>query len=112
MKALVVVEKITRIQTKNGYPMSFADVIDSSGKGSLTLFPNIHRRYIQKFDEGDTILVEGEVEKNQSPVKIIVNKIIAADEALKNKSIRKQNKSLCAQNNKCFIFVFNRYKRK
>lgn len=85
MKALVVVEKITRIQTKNGYPMSFADVIDSSGKGSLTLFPNIHRRYIQKFDEGDTILVEGEVEKNQSPVKIIVNKIIAADEALKNK---------------------------
>ena len=84
IKILAVVEKITRIQTKNGYPMSFADIIDSSGKGSLTLFPNIHRRYIQKFDEGDTILVEGEVEENQSSVKIIVNKIITADEALKN----------------------------
>lgn len=83
---LVVVEKITRIQTKNGHPMSFADVIDSSGKGSLTLFPNIHRRYIQKFDEGDTILVEGEVEKNQHPLKMIVNKLSNADDVLNGKT--------------------------
>ncbi len=74
-KILVSVEKITRIQTKNGHPMSFVDAVDSSGKVSLTLFPQVHRQAIQLFDEGDTILVEGEVEKQHSPLKIIANKI-------------------------------------
>lgn len=85
IKLLVVVEEIKRIQTKQGHPMSFAEVVDSSGKGSLTIFPNVHRRSIQNFEEGDTILVEGEVEKNQYPVKIIANKITNADDLLKNK---------------------------
>lgn len=75
---LVAVEKITRIQTKNGHPMSFVDAIDSSGKVSLTLFPNVHRQTIQLFDEGDTILVKGKVEKNQMPLKIIANQITNA----------------------------------
>lgn len=77
---LVTVEKITRIQTKNGHPMSFVDAIDSSGKVSLTLFPAVHRQSIQLFDEGDTILVDGEVEKNQRPLKIIAKKITNAKE--------------------------------
>lgn len=94
IKILVVVEEITRIQTKNGHPMSFADVIDSSGKGSLTLFPNIHRRYIQQFDEGDTILVEGEVEKNQYPIKIIANKITNANDLLNKKELDDKNQVL------------------
>lgn len=81
---LVVVDKITPIQTKKGEPMSFVDVIDNSGKGTLTLFPNSHRRYIQKIDEGDTILVEGKVEQTQPNVKLIANKIIRADEMIQN----------------------------
>lgn len=79
VKILVSVEKITRIQTKNGHPMSFVDAIDSSGKASLTLFPNVHRQAIQLFDEGDTILVQGKVEKCQMPLKIIANKITNAE---------------------------------
>jgi DNA polymerase-3 subunit alpha len=91
---LVVVDEITRIQTKNGHPMSFADVVDSSGKASLTLFPNVHRRSIQNFDEGDTILVEGEVEQNQYPVKIIANKITNADDLLQKEESPRQNQVL------------------
>ena len=79
IQILAEVEKIKSIQTKKGEPMSFVDVIDSSGKGNLTLFPNVHRRFIQIFDQGDTILVEGKIENNQYPVKIIVNKITNAD---------------------------------
>src|SRR5699024_5664807 len=75
IQILAEVEKIKSIQTKKGEPMSFVDVVDSSGKGNLTLFPNVHRRFIQLFDQGDTILVEGKIENNQYPVKIIVNKI-------------------------------------
>lgn len=86
ISVLVVVEKITRIQTKNGEPMSFVEVLDNSGKGTLTLFPNVHRKYIQEFNEGDTILVEGKLEKKQPTVKIIANKIINADELLRGSS--------------------------
>lgn len=86
IKLLVVVEKITRIQTKNGEPMSFVDVIDNTGKGSLTLFPAVHRRYIQRLNEGETILVEGKVEKKSTPIKVIVNKITNAIDITDKKS--------------------------
>ena len=82
IKVLVVVDKIKRIQTKNGEPMSFLDVTDHSGKGNFTLFPNIHRRFIQQFDEGDTILVEGKVEETQPAIKMIVNKIVNAEDVI------------------------------
>ena len=91
LKVLVVVDKIKRIQTKNGEPMSFADVTDNSGKGNLTLFPNTHRRFIQHFEEGDTILVEGKVESTEPSVKIIANKIVHADELMNN--LNKQDAS-------------------
>lgn len=94
-QVLVVIQQIKSIQTKNGQPMSFMDVIDSTGEANLTLFPNIHRRYIQKVNEGDTILIEGKVERNENPVKIIVNKIEKADdliEALYNKKENAESK--------------------
>lgn len=86
VEILAVIEKIKTIQTKNGESMSFVDVIDSSGKGNLTLFPNVHRRYIQKIAVDDTILVKGKVEQNQAPIKIIVNEIKKAAEIIKNVS--------------------------
>ncbi len=83
VQILVVVENIKRIQTKKGKPMSFVDVVDTSGKANLTLFPNIHRRYIQNINEGDTLLVEGKVEEKQQPVKIIANKIEQAADLIR-----------------------------
>lgn len=90
MTLLVVVEKITRIQTKKGEPMSFVEVLDNTGKGTLTLFPNVHRRYIQKFNEGDTVLVEGKIEQSHPNVKIIANKLTHADEMVRNHEAQKQ----------------------
>src|SRR5699024_7408504 len=86
VRLLVTVENIKKIQTKKGQPMSFVDVADSTGKGNLTLFPNTHRQYIQKFDEGDTILIEGKVEQTKYPAKIIVNKLMLADDLLEEQS--------------------------
>ena len=90
IKVLVVVDKIKRIQTKNGEPMSFLDVTDNSGKGNFTMFPNVHRRFIQQFDEGDTILVEGKIESTQPAVKMIVNKIINAEDLMNGPHQKKQ----------------------
>ncbi|MEY8291225.1 DNA polymerase III subunit alpha [Carnobacteriaceae bacterium 52-44] len=86
VEVLAAVENIKTIQTKKGEPMSFVDVVDSSGKGNLTLFPNVHRRFIQKFDQGDTILIEGKVENTQYPVKIIVNKITNAEDLIEQET--------------------------
>ncbi len=100
IKILVEVENIKTIQTKKGEPMSFVDAIDRSGKASLTLFPNTHRRFIQSMNKGDTLLVEGKVESTQSPIKIIANKINRADillEQLENN----QNNSI--ENNVLYI---------
>jgi DNA polymerase-3 subunit alpha len=76
-----VVEEIKRIQTKKGEPMSFVDIIDKTGKISLTLFPETHRRYIKAIDEKDTIIVEGKYENDKYGEKIIVNKVSNAEEA-------------------------------
>lgn len=92
VQVLAAVENIKTIQTKKGEPMSFVDVLDSSGKGNLTLFPNVHRRFIRKFKEGDTLLVEGKVETTQQPVKIIVNKITLADELLEGNNYQPASK--------------------
>lgn len=86
VRLLVTVENIKNIQTKKGQPMSFVDVADSTGKGNLTLFPNVHRQYIQKFDQGDTILIDGKVEQTKYPAKIIVNKLALADDLLDESS--------------------------
>src|SRR5699024_7725116 len=86
VRLLVTVENIKNIQTKKGQPMSFVDVADSTGKGNLTLFPNVHRQYIQKCDQEDTILIDGKVEQTKYPAKIIVSKLMLADELLKNQS--------------------------
>ena len=94
---LVVVDKITRIQTKKGEPMSFVDVIDNSGKGTLTLFPNIHRRYIQMLNEGDTIVVKGKVEEKQPNVKIIANHMVRADDVIERKENQQQSRKLSKQ---------------
>jgi len=102
---LVVVENITRIQTKNGEPMSFMDVIDDSGKGSLTLFPDIHRRFIQKIDEGDTILVEGTVEQ-RNPLKIITKKITKADTVLENKESKAASNEEMSQSKQVLYIRF------
>lgn len=90
-QVLVVVQRIKSIQTKQGRAMSFMDVIDSTGEASLTLFPDVHRRYIQKVNEGDTLLVEGKIEGNQSNVKIMVNKIEKADDLVQALYAKEEN---------------------
>lgn len=110
IKVLVVVDKIKRIQTKNGEPMSFLDVTDNSGKGNFTLFPNVHRRFIQQFDEGDTILVEGKVESTQPAVKLIANKIINAKDLLNGTHQMKQEKQLEVKQEQSTQVLYIRFK--
>lgn len=78
MRFLGVVKSIKKIQTKKGEPMSFVELTDASATCSLTIFPEQHRRFIKLFDRGDTILVEGKVEKAGEEPKMIVRNVIQA----------------------------------
>lgn len=80
MRFLGIVKTIKKIQTKKGEPMSFVELTDASGTCSLTLFPEQHRRFIKTFDKGDTIMIEGKVERAEEQPKIIVIKVAQASE--------------------------------
>ncbi|MDN6731055.1 MAG: DNA polymerase III subunit alpha, partial [Atopostipes suicloacalis] len=90
-KLLVVIKSIKKIQTKNGKPMSFIDAVDSSGSINLTLFPENHRRYIQKIEINDSIIVDGKVEEDERGTRLLVDGLIKADKVAKKNS--KQEKS-------------------
>lgn len=94
---LVVIKDIKTIQTKHGEPMSFIEAVDSSGKISLTLFPENHRRYIQNIHAGDTILVTGAVTEDSRGIKLLVDKLTQAETLLQektNRTIEKQTEDI------------------
>lgn len=91
VKLLVQVKNIKNIQTKHGKAMSFIDAVDTSGKVNLTLFPEAHRRYIQKIKLDDTLLIEGEVSEDSRGTRILMNKLTRADELIKESQQRDEN---------------------
>lgn len=86
MQLLVVIKNIKTIQTKHGEPMSFIDAVDPSGKISLTLFPENHRRYIQSIQTGDTVLVTGSVSEDSHGIKLLVDNLIHAKKLLNERT--------------------------
>jgi DNA polymerase-3 subunit alpha len=79
MRFLGVIKGIKKIQTKKGEPMSFVEIADDSASCSLTLFPKQHRKFIKLFERGETIMVEGKVEKAGEEPKVIVRKATSVE---------------------------------
>lgn len=94
VRLLVVVKNIKKIQTKNGKPMSFIDAVDTSGKVNLTLFPENHRRYIQKISLNDSIVVEGKIEEDDRGLRLIVNTMIKAERLMENSGIKNSKENI------------------
>lgn len=102
IKLLVVIKNIKKIQTKNGKPMSFIDVVDPTGQINLTLFPEIHRRYIQKIKLDDTVLVEGKADQDDRGNRLIVNRLMKADKWIK----KNKNEKIISQKNSVLYIRF------
>lgn len=70
-----LVKDIKKITTKKGEPMAFVIVSDTSGDISLTLFPQIYRKYIPQLEKNKIFYVEGKVEsrKNQGLQMVVQN---------------------------------------
>lgn len=70
----VLVEKITRIKTKNGEDMAFVIVSDETGEIEITLFPEVYKM-LSDIRFNDFIYITGKTSRRFDKYQIIVNNI-------------------------------------
>jgi DNA polymerase-3 subunit alpha len=63
---IAMIKSIKVIRTKKGDMMCFLSVSDESGEMDCTLFPNEYSKYANVIDKGVFVMIEGQVEKEQS----------------------------------------------
>jgi len=74
VSAVVFVEKMKEVVTKNNDTMVFVTGSDNTGSISITLFPNIYKEN-RDINKGDIIRVHGRVEKRFDKYQLVANKI-------------------------------------
>lgn len=72
---VVQVEAMKKIQTKRGEPMAFMDVSDSSGEGTVILFPDVYRRVSRLCKEGALLQVRGKAEWKGDRINVIASTV-------------------------------------
>lgn len=89
-KIIGLVKEIKKITTKKGEPMAFVVVSDTSGDISLTLFPEIYRKYIHELEKNKVFYIEGKTEMRKSQgMQMIVQLMQEVDEVKKDKEAKK-----------------------
>ncbi|WP_027107519.1 DNA polymerase III subunit alpha [Lacticigenium naphthae] len=86
IRSLVYVKNTKRIQTKNGEFMLFADVTDETDTISLTFFPEVYRKFGALIQPHAVIYIEGKVESRQGKKNVLVNKVAAIENVLKEQA--------------------------
>ena len=71
---VIYVDKIKEINTKNNEKMLFITGSDEISSIDLTLFPKTYKKY-NNIEEGNILLIKGNVEKRFDKIQIIVNEI-------------------------------------
>jgi len=70
-----LISSIRPYQTKAGKPMGFVTLEDIQGVIDLVLFPRTWRQFADTLIVGEIIIVEGKVDANSSPPKILVDSV-------------------------------------
>lgn len=88
-----LLKEIKRIQTKKGDAMAFLTVTDSSGVLSVTVFPELYRRYLKILKEGRLLVLNGklDVKRGKDHESFIVKSITELEEFV-HKSQEKSKK--------------------
>ncbi len=73
------------ILTKKGDKMCFFNLEDLSGKIEVVVFPRTYAEYESLLDENVPILVEGDINLNESPRKLLASKILKLKDHAENK---------------------------
>ena len=70
-----LINSIRPYQTKAGKPMGFVTLEDIQGVIDLVMFPRTWKQFSDMLVVGEIIIVEGKVDANSSPLKILVDSI-------------------------------------
>jgi len=70
-----LINSIRPYQTKTGKPMGFVTLEDIQGNIDLVMFPRTWKRYVDILVVGQIIIVEGKVDANSNPPKILVDSV-------------------------------------
>jgi len=70
-----LINNIRPYQTKTGKPMGFVTMEDIQGSIDLVLFPRVWNRFSEMLVVGDIFIVEGKVDSNSNPPKILVDSV-------------------------------------
>jgi DNA polymerase-3 subunit alpha len=84
-----LVTSVRPYTTKTGKPMGFVTLEDIQGNFDLVLFPRTWTQYREQMTVGQIVIVEGKVDTNSTPPKILVDNVrteIKILEPLKDKS--------------------------
>ncbi|MFZ2575136.1 MAG: DNA polymerase III subunit alpha, partial [Trichococcus flocculiformis] len=65
MRTMGLIKDIRRIQTKKGDPMAFANLTDSTGEISITIFPEYYIRFMKLLKINQLLVVEGKLERSK-----------------------------------------------
>ena len=65
MRTMGLIKDIRRIQTKKGDPMAFANLTDSTGEISVTIFPEYYIRFMKLLKANQLLVVEGKLERSK-----------------------------------------------
>ncbi|MGB7474201.1 DNA polymerase III subunit alpha [Trichococcus sp.] len=65
MRTMGLIKDIRRIQTKKGDPMAFANMTDSTGEISVTIFPEYYIRFMKLLKANQLLVVEGKLERSK-----------------------------------------------
>ncbi|MBT3321968.1 MAG: DNA polymerase III subunit alpha [Anaerolineae bacterium] len=70
-----IIAGVRPYQTKNGKPMGFVTLDDMHGIIELVVFPRTWQKYKELFEEGKIVVISGKVDAENTPPKILVDKI-------------------------------------
>jgi len=88
-----IVTDIKTISTKNNRIMAFVNVEDLYGQMEVIVFPNIFEQYANLLADDSQIIVEGRISvKEEEQPKIIADRIMALEDALKGSSFENDKK--------------------
>jgi len=70
-----LINSIRPYQTKSGKPMGFVMLEDIQGNIDLVMFPRTWKQYVDMLMVGQIIIVEGKIDANSNPPKILVDSV-------------------------------------
>jgi len=109
MRTMGLIKDIRRIQTKKGDPMAFANMTDSTGEISVTIFPEYYIRFMKLLKANQLLVVEGKLERSKQAEKtnFLVTHIWDAEAYQEMMGQKKENVfiRLTAENNTPELFA-------